>query len=121
MLTLFVGQMFLAGILPGVMIGACLIVAVAIIVQRRNFESSPRTGLRAVASTGAQAIVALVIPVIIVGASTLFAWIVADLRLSRAVGQAIFSISDNPVVFLLLVSLFALVIGLTTPPVGCLI
>ena len=58
---------------------------------------------------------------VIVGASALFAWIVADLRLSRAVGAAIFALSDSPVVFLLLVNLLALGVGLFLDPLAALV
>lgn len=171
-----VGAMFLAGIVPGILIGLCLMAAVAILARRRNFESSPRVGLREIGRTGAQAFVALLTPfiivggilggvmtateagavaclyafatgafyfreldlrgfyralvdaaqgtamiLVIVGASTLFAWIVADLRLSKAIGAAIFAYSDNPFVFLLLVNLFALVVGLFLDPLAALV
>jgi len=171
-----VGEMFLAGIVPGILIGLCLMTAVAIIARRRNFESSARVPLAGVVRTGAQAFVALLTPIIIVGgilggvmtateagamaclyafvtgafyfreldlrgfyealvqaakgtamilvivgASTLFAWIVADLRLSQAVGEAIFTISENPLVFLLLVNLFVLIIGLFLDPLAALV
>lgn len=171
-----VGEMFLAGIVPGILIGLCLMTAVAIIARRRDFESSARVPLAGVIRTGAQAFVALLTPIIIVGgilggvmtateagamaclyafvtgafyfreldlrgfyealvqaakgtamilvivgASTLFAWIVADLRLSQAVGEAIFTISENPLVFLLLVNLFVLIIGLFLDPLAALV
>lgn len=171
-----VGEMFLAGIVPGILIGLCLMTAVAIIARRRDFESSARVPLAGMVRTGAQAFVALLTPIIIVGgifggvmtateagamaclyafvtgafyfreldlrgfyealvqaakgtamilvivgASTLFAWIVADLRLSQAVGEAIFTISENPLVFLLLVNLFVLIIGLFLDPLAALV
>ena len=171
-----IGAMFLAGILPGLVIGLSLMVAVAILARRRGFPRSPRASARQVARTGADALVALLTPVIIVGgilggvmtateagaiaclyalvvgalyfrelspgglwralieaargtamilvivgASALFAWIVADLRLSRAAGDAILAVSDSPVVFLLLVNLFALAIGLFLDPLAALV
>ncbi|WP_227267985.1 TRAP transporter large permease [Roseobacter weihaiensis] len=171
-----VGLMFLAGILPGVMIGLCLMSAVALLARRRDFESSPRLPARAIARSGAAAGVALMTPLIIVGgilggvmtateagaiaclyaaltgalyfreltlrgfydalvqaakgtamilvivgASSLFAWIVSDLRLSQAIGQAIFALSENPIVFLLLVNGFALLIGLFLDPLAALV
>ena len=171
-----VGAMFLAGILPGLVIGLSLMVAVAILARRRGFPRSPRASAREVARTGADALVALLTPVIIVGgilggvmtateagavaclyalaagalyfrelslaglwralieaargtamilvivgASALFAWIVADLRLSRAVGDAILAVSDSPVVFLLLVNLAALGLGLFLDPLAALV
>lgn len=57
----------------------------------------------------------------IVGASSLFAWIVADLQLSDAIGAAILSVSDSPALFLLLVNLFALVVGLFLDPLAALV
>ncbi|MEB3418563.1 TRAP transporter large permease subunit, partial [Salipiger manganoxidans] len=44
-----VGAMFLAGILPGVVIGLCLMAAVALLARRRDFESSPRQPVTAMA------------------------------------------------------------------------
>ena len=41
-----VGAMFLAGILPGLVIGLCLMVAVAILARRRGFPRSPRAGMQ---------------------------------------------------------------------------
>ncbi|MEO1104085.1 MAG: TRAP transporter large permease [Pseudomonadota bacterium] len=171
-----VGAMFLAGIVPGIVIGACLMVAVAILARRRGFEKSPRASGRDVARKGLNAGVALLTPIIIVGgilggvmtateagavaclyaflvgafyfrelslrdcyealvnaargtamilvivgASALFAWIVADLRLGQAIGTAILSVSDNPIVFLLLVNLFALMVGLFLDPLAALV
>ena len=171
-----VGAMFLAGILPGLVIGLCLMVAVAILAARRGFPRSPRASLGEIARTGADALVALLTPVIIVGgilggvmtateagavaclyalvagalyfrelslgglwralieaargtamilvivgASALFAWIVADLRLSRAVGAAILALSDSAIVFLLLVNVLALGVGLFLDPLAALV
>ncbi|MFV0334560.1 MAG: TRAP transporter large permease [Tropicimonas sp.] len=171
-----VGEMFLAGIVPGIVIGLCLMAAVGILARARNFESSPRVAAREVLRTGLGALVALMTPVIIVGgilggimtateagavaclyafvvgtlhfreldlsgighslvaaakgtsivlvivgASSLFAWVVADLRLSQAIGQAITGYSDNPVVFLLLVNVFALLLGLFLDPLAALV
>jgi TRAP-type C4-dicarboxylate transport system permease large subunit len=47
-----VGEMFLAGIVPGVVIGLCLMVAVAILARRRDFGSSPRKSANEVLRTG---------------------------------------------------------------------
>ncbi|MGR3480456.1 TRAP transporter large permease [Salipiger marinus] len=171
-----VGAMFLAGILPGVVIGLCLMAAVALLARRRDFESSPRQPVTAMARAGARAAVALLTPVlivggilggimtateagaiaclyafltgtlyfreldlpgiaksligaaqgtamvlVIVGASSLFAWIVADLRLSQAVGVLITRFGDSPLLFLLMVNLFALGLGLFLDPLAALV
>ena len=171
-----VGAMFLAGIVPGLVIGLCLMAAVAVLAKRRGFPKEDRVPVAQVLRSGRDALVALLTPVIIVGgilggvmtateagavaclyalivgalyfreltwiglwqalqeaargtatilvivgASALFAWIVADLRLSRMVGEAIVGFSDNPIVFLLLVNLFALLIGLFLDPLAALV
>ena len=162
-----VGAMFLAGILPGVVIGLCLMAAVALLARRRDFESSPRQPVTAVAlltpvlivggilggimtATEAGAIACLyafltgtlyfreldlpgiaksligaaqgtAMVLVIVGASSLFAWIVADLRLSQAVGDLITRFGDSPLLFLLMVNLFALGLGLFLDPLAALV
>jgi tripartite ATP-independent transporter DctM subunit len=171
-----VGAMFLAGILPGLTIGACLMIAVAALARRRGFAREARVPPRAVAAKFGSAAVALLTPVIIVGgilggvmtateagavaclyalltgllwfreldargigralvaaargtstilvivgASALFAWIVADLRLARAVGQGIEAMGAHPIVFLLLVNLLVLGAGLFLDPLAALV
>jgi tripartite ATP-independent transporter DctM subunit len=171
-----VGAMFLAGILPGLTIGACLMVTVAILARHRGFAREARVPARETAAKLGSAAVALLTPVIIVGgilggvmtateagavaclyalvtglfwfreldgrgiwgalieaargtamilvivgASALFAWVVADLRLARAVGQAIEAMGAHPVLFLLLVNLFALGLGLFLDPLEAMV
>ena len=171
-----VGKMFLAGIVPGLVVALCLMVVVYIISVRRNYPSDPWAGFGAIAKAGAGALVALLTPVIIVGgilggimtateagavavayafvvgkfwfreltwggcftalveaakgtatvlvivgASALFAWIVADLKVSTMAAEAIFSISRDPFWVLVLVMVFVLVIGLFLDPLAALV
>lgn len=171
-----VGRMFLAGILPGLVIGLCLMATVAILARRRDFERQERASPREILRTGRAAVVALLTPVIIVagilagvmtateagavaclyalvvgiayfreldakglwhalvaaargtatimvivGASSLFAWIVADLKLADAIGEAILAVSDSAAFFLLLVNVFALAVGLFLDPLAALV
>ncbi|GAB5374650.1 MAG: TRAP transporter large permease [Acuticoccus sp.] len=171
-----VGKMFLAGIVPGLVVALCLMVVVYVISVMRNYPSDPWAGFAAIAKAGGAAIVALLTPVIIVGgilggimtateagavavlyaflvgmfwfreltfagcfealvaaakgtatvlvivgASALFAWIVADLKVSRMASEAIFSITTDPFWALVLVMVFVLVIGLFLDPLAALV
>jgi tripartite ATP-independent transporter DctM subunit len=62
-----VGRLFLAGVLPGVLMGVYLMVAAWLIARRRGFAYSPRASLGTVRATFAGASVALVMPLIIMG------------------------------------------------------
>jgi C4-dicarboxylate transporter, DctM subunit len=62
-----IGSLFVAGILPGVLLTAALMVAVAVIARRRNFPRQPRADWRTVLKTGREAIWGLALVVIILG------------------------------------------------------
>jgi tripartite ATP-independent transporter DctM subunit len=47
----------------------------------------------------------------IVAAASIFAWVLTTTRLTEAIAVWVLSISDNPIVFLLLVNLFLLFVG----------
>ncbi|MCB1810012.1 MAG: TRAP transporter large permease, partial [Candidatus Competibacteraceae bacterium] len=171
-----VGKMFLAGVIPGLLIGICLMVTVYVISRRRDYPRQPVAGLVAIAQRGAAALVALLTPVIIVGgilggiftpteagavaalysfiagkliyrelswrdaaqalvraaqgtatvmvilgASSIFAWIVADLRISHSVAAFIFELSKEPWLVLLVINLFVLLVGLFMDPLAALV
>ena len=171
-----VGRMFLAGFLPGLMIGLCLMVAVYVISRRRGYGREPPASLAAIARTGLDAAMALLAPVIIVGgilggvftpteagavaalysflvgklvlrelpwsefwravlraaegtatalvilgASSVFAWIVADLQINRAIASFVFSISREPWVVLLIVNLVLLGVGMFMDPLSAMV
>jgi len=171
-----VGRMFLAGILPGILIGLCLMVAVWAISRRRDYPREDRVPLAMVVRRGMVALGALVSPVIIVGgilggvftateagavaafysalagvliyreltwrafwtamlraaegtatvlvilgASSIFAWIVADLQVNRTVAAVILAVAEEPWAVLLLINAFVLVIGLIMDPLAAMI
>jgi tripartite ATP-independent transporter DctM subunit len=62
-----VGRMFLAGIVPGIIIGIGLITTNYLLSFRYNFPKEPRAPLKEVFRTGLQGIAALVAPLIIIG------------------------------------------------------
>ena len=58
---------------------------------------------------------------VIVGASTIFAWIVADMQVGKTVAKAIFSVSENKWIVFLLVNFFVLIVGLVMDPLAALV
>lgn len=171
-----VGKMFLAGIIPGLLVAVCLMVMVYILALRRGYPAGQWPGIRVVLKSGMSALVALATPVIIVGgilggvmtateagavavayafvvgkfwfrelswvdcgealvaaakgsatvlvivgASSVFAWIVADLQVSKTAAELIFSVSVDPFWVLVMAMLFVLLIGLFMDPLAGLV
>jgi tripartite ATP-independent transporter DctM subunit len=58
---------------------------------------------------------------LIVAAASLFGWITAREQAPQLVAQAIFGMTENPYVFLLLVNLFLLLLGMLLEPVAALL
>ncbi|HEX6325411.1 MAG TPA: TRAP transporter large permease [Jiangellaceae bacterium] len=58
---------------------------------------------------------------IILGASALLGWILARERVPQAVAEAIFTVTDNKIVFLILVNLFLLLLGAIIEPTSALV
>ncbi|HEX2113221.1 MAG TPA: TRAP transporter large permease [Alphaproteobacteria bacterium] len=62
-----VGALFLAGIVPGLLMGAFLMAAVWVIARRRNYPLQPWSGFRSMAVETWRATPILVLPIIILG------------------------------------------------------
>ncbi|HFA59699.1 MAG TPA: TRAP transporter large permease [Rhodospirillales bacterium] len=62
-----VGYLFLGGILPGLLMGAALMAAVAVIARRRDFPTETPLPLEALPRVTARAFPALLLPVILLG------------------------------------------------------
>jgi C4-dicarboxylate transporter DctM subunit len=62
-----IGSLFVAGILPGVLLTVALMITVAVLARRRGFPRQPRADLRTVLRTGRDAIWGLALVVIILG------------------------------------------------------
>ena len=62
-----VERMFLAGIVPGVIVGAALMIFIRVLAIRHNFPTQPKVTPKEVVRTGIDGILALVAPGIILG------------------------------------------------------
>ncbi len=61
-----IGRLFLAGAIPGTLVGVYLIIASAIISKRRGYPAHPRASLRKMVRSALDAAAALVMPLIII-------------------------------------------------------
>ncbi|MEK5270129.1 TRAP transporter large permease [Aeribacillus sp. FSL K6-8394] len=162
-----IGDMFMSGIVPGILIGFSLILTVYIIAKRRDYKPEPRKSLSEIFIAFKEAFWALLMPVIILGgiyggfftpteaasiaigyafivgviiykeiklkqlikifiqsgittatimfiisSAGLFGWIITSENISQLVTQFITGISDNPLIFLLVVNIFLLIVGM---------
>jgi C4-dicarboxylate transporter DctM subunit len=62
-----VGKLFMAGVVPGLLLGTALMVAIYIVAVKKNLPALPRATLREFLSTARQAIWGLLLMVIILG------------------------------------------------------
>ena len=62
-----VGALLLAGVIPGLIMGVFLMIAVYIISKRRNYPVHPRASLKELAASFREAVWALLAPVILLG------------------------------------------------------
>jgi tripartite ATP-independent transporter DctM subunit len=62
-----IGRLFLAGAVPGIMIGLFLLVVSYLISKRRNYPARPRASFRQILKSAFDAAFALVMPLIIIG------------------------------------------------------
>jgi TRAP-type transport system large permease protein len=58
---------------------------------------------------------------VILGSATIFAWIVADLQVSRHMAEIMFAISQEPWAFLLMLNICLLIVGLFLEPLPAMI
>jgi TRAP-type transport system large permease protein len=171
-----VGRMFVAGIIPGILMGVFLMLAVYAVSRRRNYPFGRWGGLAAVVAAFWAALAALATPVIIlggilggiftvteagaiacvycvliavliyrqlgwrelgtalvtaargtaavmliVGASGLMGWLIADLQINKQAADLIFHLTQSPWIFLAVINVFFLVVGMFMDPLAALI
>jgi tripartite ATP-independent transporter DctM subunit len=75
-LTVSIGALMLAGIIPGLLIGLAQMATVHVYAKRRNYPTYPRASLREVFASTMVSIPALITPFIIVGGK-IFGWFTA--------------------------------------------
>ncbi|MBS7662402.1 C4-dicarboxylate TRAP transporter large permease protein DctM [Pseudomonas lalucatii] len=62
-----VGKLFMAGVVPGLLLGLALMVAIYVVARKMNLPAMPRASLRELIATGRKAIWGLLLMVIILG------------------------------------------------------
>ena len=62
-----VGALFMAGVVPGILLGLCLMVAIYVLARIKNLPSQPRASMREVIVAGRDSIWGLLLIVIILG------------------------------------------------------
>ena len=171
-----VGRMFVAGIIPGLLMGVFLLLAVYAVSRHRDYPFGRWGGFAAVLAAFWAALAALATPVIIlggilggvftvteagaiacvycilisilvyrqlgwrelgramvtaargtaavmliVGASGLMGWLIADLQINKQAADLIFRLTESQWIFLALVNVFFLVVGMFMDPLAALI
>ena len=161
------GRLFLAGIVPGLLLGGSMMVLVAYLTKKHNYPRGPRYGLKEIVRTiidgfaGLMTIVIIILGVTtgiftvtesaaiaslyafiltfivyrevklkeiwgilgrscrtlamvlsIIAAANGFCWIMSYLRIPTMVTNILVSISDNPIMVLMLINLMLLVLGM---------
>jgi TRAP-type transport system large permease protein len=171
-----VGRMFIAGVIPGLLMGVLLLLTVYLISRRRGYPFGKWGGAAAVVAAFFSASAALATPAIIlggilggvftvteagaiacaycllvallvyrqltwrllwdglvnaargtasvmliVGASGLMGWLIADLQINKQAAKILLDITTSPAVFLTLINVFFLVVGMFMDPLAALI
>ncbi|WP_299399961.1 TRAP transporter large permease [Pelagibius sp.] len=65
--TVSVSSLFLAGMVPGILTGLCLMVAAYVVARRRGYPAEPRQTLAVILTTFAVALPGLLVAIIIIG------------------------------------------------------
>lgn len=171
-----VGQMFLAGAIPGILMGLAMMATTYLIARKKNFPKQPWLGFReiarsfggafwAIAMTGIiiygllsgiatpteTAIVASVyafvvgafvygdLPItavpriiinsavssaailVLVGFANVFGWILVSEQIPQAIAQGVLSITDNPILVILIINVLLLFVGMFMETIAALI
>ena len=171
-----VAKMFLAGVIPGLMLSGGFFVLCSVIAHRRDYPKQPPISLKGKARATGSAFWALLMPIIIIvgirfgvvtetevassaviyallismfvyrdlklkdlpnmlkdagrtsatilfllAAAGPFSWLVAESQVSEVIVQSIKSISDHPVVILLVINILLLIVGSLLEPLPAMV
>ncbi|MBA4538369.1 TRAP transporter large permease [Bacillus aquiflavi] len=171
-----IGTMFLAGILPGLILGLSIILLIAYTGKKQQWQSSERASLSKIGRSFIEVIPALLVPVIIIAGilsgiftptesaaiacvvalligfffyreltikdlpkviinttittatitmliamANLFGWMLSFEQIPQAIAEWMVSLTENPIIFLLLVNIFLLLIGMVMDGIAALI
>lgn len=110
----------LGGILSGVAtpteasaVGVLYMIVLALLYRRFDRRTAVRTLTQTVETTGSV--------LLIVASAALFGWVLARERAPQLAGETLLELTDNPIVFLLLVNLLLLLVGAVLEPVAAIL
>lgn len=117
------GKMFLAGVVPGLLLAVSLMAVTYFIAKKRNYPRGDRYTMKEALVIIKDGILGMMtIAIIMIGVTTGFftatesaangfCWIMSYLRIPEMATQALLSISDNKYVLLVLINIFLLILG----------
>src|SRR5918995_510945 len=117
--TISIADLFLAGAIPGFLLGLCLMALVLVIARRRNFPKGepipPRRALRIIVEAFWALLTVFIIIVgilmIMIGFSVAFGYMMALMQVPAKAAQFFLTVADNKYTLLLLINLLLLVLG----------
>jgi len=121
-----VSGLFLAGVVPGILMCVCLAIAAYVLSVKHNYPKEPFPGWGEVGRSAADAIPGFITAVIIVGGTlsgvftvmiliafaSSFGYLLALYQVPTVLSDLLVSISDNPIVILLMINVILLMLGM---------
>ena len=105
-----ISKLFLAGVIPGILMCVCLAVAAYIIAIKRNYPAEPFPGWAAVWSTSLQATTAMVM--VLIGFASSFAYLLALYQVPDKLSGFMLGVSEEKIAVLLMINIMLLVLGM---------
>jgi C4-dicarboxylate transporter, DctM subunit len=131
-----IGQLFLAGVIPGLLMGVYLMVACYVVARRRGYRAAAeRASLKQVAVTFMHALPAMLTPVWVIGSmvagivttteaaavAVLYSWILAIEQIPQSITDFFLATTDNGAMALLIINIVVLLLGILIEPVPLMV